>query len=347
MQFNRMTLTRQSGISRLFLIAVLIAMGMGTAFAQSSPPPKLSLPLQCVPGTDCWIFNYVDVDTRQAKRSDYACGRISYDKHRGVDFAIRDLAVMKQGVPVVASASGRVRALRDGMDDVGFTKQNRAEISKRGCGNAVILNHENGWQTRYCHMRKGSLSVKKGDLVSKGDQLGLVGMSGLAQFPHVHLEVRFKGKVIDPFVGIGGRQQCSAGSKPLWDKKIASLLPYAGAMLYNIGFASRRPLVSAVRAGTARRNTLPRNALKIFLFVDIRHARKGDVLDFKIVGPGNKAVAIAERKIKRNRALNLQVVDITSRGAWRPGIYRGEVGLTRTKKEGVKRFKTSTEVIIK
>ncbi|MDA0238768.1 MAG: M23 family metallopeptidase, partial [Proteobacteria bacterium] len=245
MTFHRPTLTRQSGISRLILVtllAVLLVCGGAVAsFAQTPPPPKLALPLKCVPGVDCWVFNYVDVDTRKDRWRDYACGRLSYDKHRGVDFAIRDLAVMKQGVPVLASAPGRVQAIRDGMDDVGFTKENRKEISKLGCGNAVMLEHDNGWQTSYCHMRNGSVSVKEGQSVARGEQLGMVGMSGLSEFPHLHLGVRFKGKIVDPFIGIQKRQRCRPGPAPLWDDETLARLPYQGAMLYNVGFTSRRP----------------------------------------------------------------------------------------------------------
>lgn len=324
---------------------MLVIGSAAVSFAQTTaPPPKLALPVKCVPGVDCWVFNYVDMDTRKDKWRDFACGHLSYDRHRGVDFAVRDLAAMKQGVPVVAAAPGRVRAIRDGMDDVGFTKENRAEISKLGCGNAVVLEHDNDWETSYCHMRKGSVLVKRGQSVVRGEQLGLVGMSGLAEFPHLHLGVRYKGKIVDPFVGVERRQRCRPGPAPLWDDETLARLPYQGAMLYNAGFASRRPFVSSVRAGTARQETLPANALKIFLFVDIRHTRRGDVMAFKIIGPGDKTLGTFERTIKQSLALNLQVVDVSSEGTWPPGTYRGEIVLTRNSKRGVKRFKTTTAV---
>ena len=69
----------------------------------------------------------------------------------------------------------------------------------RDCGNGVVIDHDDGWQTQYCHLRRGSVGVTRGQAVARGDRLGVVGMSGRTQFPHLHLSVRRDGAVIDPF----------------------------------------------------------------------------------------------------------------------------------------------------
>ena len=52
------------------------------------------------------------------------------------------------------------------------------KISGKECGNGVVLVHDDGYQTQYCHLKKGSVAVKKGARVSEGDLLGFIGMSG-------------------------------------------------------------------------------------------------------------------------------------------------------------------------
>ena len=63
-------------------------------------------------------------------------------------------------------------------------------------GNMVEIDHGNGFRTRYGHMRK--LNVKKDEEVKLGQQLGEMGSTGRVTGTHVHYEVWFDGKVIDP-----------------------------------------------------------------------------------------------------------------------------------------------------
>ena len=69
-------------------VAVLVTVLPLTAGAS---PPALTLPLACAPNRDCWIANHVDLDPGPGVR-DYACGDLTYDGHKGTDFAIRDRA---------------------------------------------------------------------------------------------------------------------------------------------------------------------------------------------------------------------------------------------------------------
>lgn len=64
-------------------------------------------------------------------------------------------------------------------------------------GNMVVINHGNtGIQTVYAHLQK--LSVKKGDRIQAGQQVGYLGSTGKSTGPHLHYEVRLKGRAIDP-----------------------------------------------------------------------------------------------------------------------------------------------------
>jgi murein DD-endopeptidase MepM/ murein hydrolase activator NlpD len=94
--------------------------------------------------------------------------------HKGMDFA------GKAGTPVVALAAGVVvRSDRD-----------------KGYGNVVELRHTDGYTTRYAHNQENL--VQPGDMVSKGQTIALMGSTGRSNGPHVHLEVRKNGRVIDP-----------------------------------------------------------------------------------------------------------------------------------------------------
>ncbi len=56
-------------------------------------------------------------------------------------------------------------------------------------GNSIILDLGNGYYVFYAHLQKGSVSVKPGDRVARGDQLGLLGNSGNTSAPHLHIHV--------------------------------------------------------------------------------------------------------------------------------------------------------------
>ena len=84
-------------------------------------------------------------------------------------------------------------------ENVFWLKENAELLKGRECGNGVVLRHKGGWETQYCHLKQGSVLVKSGQEVWAGQELGFVGQSGKAAFPHVHLSVRKDGKVVDPF----------------------------------------------------------------------------------------------------------------------------------------------------
>ncbi|HIJ85367.1 MAG TPA: M23 family metallopeptidase, partial [Magnetococcales bacterium] len=63
-------------------------------------------------------------------------------------------------------------------------------------GNLVTIQHDYGFQTSYAHLY--DVWVKSGDFVRKGDVIGRSGNSGLSSGPHLHYEVRFVQRAIDP-----------------------------------------------------------------------------------------------------------------------------------------------------
>ncbi len=65
-----------------------------------------------------------------------------------------------------------------------------------GYGNCVRISHGYGYETWYAHMNK--MVVSRGTKVKKGQKIGEVGDTGLSTAPHLHYEVHYKGKKINP-----------------------------------------------------------------------------------------------------------------------------------------------------
>ena len=63
-------------------------------------------------------------------------------------------------------------------------------------GNLVVVDHGNGFQTKYAHLNK--IYVKKGDRLEINDTVGEVGSTGRSTGPHLHYEVLYKGVNVDP-----------------------------------------------------------------------------------------------------------------------------------------------------
>ncbi len=65
-----------------------------------------------------------------------------------------------------------------------------------GYGNTIMIHHGSGITTLYGHLEK--ILIKYGQIISKGDTIGLVGSTGKSTGPHLHYEIRVNGKRMDP-----------------------------------------------------------------------------------------------------------------------------------------------------
>lgn len=111
--------------------------------------------------------------------------------HKGIDLT---------GNPEIEGGYDYILALEDGV--VTSVKNNFSGTTKNtgtaGMGNYVIIDHGNGYKTRYMHMTKGSVKVKKGQQVKAGDIIGYMGSTGNSTGRHLHFDISFEGKYIDP-----------------------------------------------------------------------------------------------------------------------------------------------------
>ena len=173
---------------------------------------ELGMPAQCTLGEDCFVQQFPDLDPG-ANAVDSDCGSATYDGHDGLDLRVLSLVDVARGVPVLAMADGTVVGVRDESPDKMIEGQAQAQaVSREGCGNLALIDHGDGYQTRYCHMRHGTVSVRKGDSVKRGQQIGLIGASGMAEFPHVEIAVSKDGKTLDPVTDAPSTQAACATS---------------------------------------------------------------------------------------------------------------------------------------
>jgi len=94
---------------------------------------------------------------------------------------------------IVAHSDGDVVAV------VSNINYNTSKTGKRIYGNYVKIRHDNGMYTLYAHMKYGSILVKVGQRVSKGQEIGYMGNTGYSFGSHLHFEVRDENnKYIDP-----------------------------------------------------------------------------------------------------------------------------------------------------
>ena len=106
-------------------------------------------------------------------RSDPFTGKSK--RHSGVDFAL------KPGNPIYATGDGVVE---------------KVKYEFYGYGNQVLIDHGFGYKTRYAHLK--SINVVEGMKVKRGERIGDSGNSGRSSGPHLHYEVIYKDKHINP-----------------------------------------------------------------------------------------------------------------------------------------------------
>ena len=96
--------------------------------------------------------------------------------HRGIDYK------GSKGDPVIMTADGVV-------EFAGYHK-------KSGFGNLVIIAHDSGFKTIFAHLSK--IHVKTGQMLLKGDRLGDIGSTGISSGDHLHYEVKFLARKLNP-----------------------------------------------------------------------------------------------------------------------------------------------------
>lgn len=310
----------QSVVAAVFWLSFFVALN-AAAVAYAAEPPHFKLPVDCKLGSTCFVQNYVDHDVTVGYR-DFACGAQTYDGHDGTDFRLPSLTAQRQGVAVVAAAPGTVAGVRDGVPDVSIRVNGKGAVEGRECGNGVVIKHDDGWETQYCHLAQGSLRVAKGQQVQVGDVLGTVGLSGMTEFPHLHFTVRHQGNVVDPFAPQYAAGQCGSGAT-LWDSSVAKDAVYRRRVVLNSGFADRVLTMEELEALPADGVAFNTQSAALVAFIRVIGLEPGDVQSLELYGSDGARIAQTTLKpLERARAQSLVMVGHKKPVAgWLPGSY--------------------------
>lgn len=250
---------------------------------------RLKMPVACDPGRNCNIQNYVDIDSSSAAK-DYKCGTLTYDGHNGTDFRLSSLDAQRVRVNVLASASGRVVRTRDGVLDGSFRKSAREAVRDIECGNGVVIEHSDHWETQYCHMANGTLQIKPGDFVKAGQPLGQIGLSGLTEYPHLHFTVRHQGRIVDPFA-YGAPPGTCDGGEFLWDPSLREQLAYRERAILNAGFTSNPVTMDMIENGNAEKSLPSVDSPAIVAFIRTLGLKAGDEQWLAVTNPAGNVIA--------------------------------------------------------
>jgi murein DD-endopeptidase MepM/ murein hydrolase activator NlpD len=285
---------------------------------------SLAFPVACELGVSCHIQQYFDHDPGPGSR-DFTCGALSYDGHSGTDIRVADLTILQTDIEVFAAAPGQIVSIRNTSTDSG-----RAGMTPdQECGNGVVLNHAGGWQTQYCHMRQGSVQVTAGQHVETGTPLGLMGLSGNTEFPHLHLTVRQNGENVDPFApNLTGTcdPDRNADHATMWQNDLD--VTFGGVL--SAGFSAVIPEFDAIRAGHASVDTLPQNSAALVFWGYIFGGHQTDQVRIKITDPHGETVLAQNIDLTQTQAELFRAVGRRSPpNGWQAGQYIGMVSLIR------------------
>ena len=129
-------------------------------------------------------------------------------KHIPSIIPIKDFSIGQAGASVGKKINPfyKTVVMHNGMDLLGATGTDvmataegvvkETQRSKRGSGNSIVIDHQNGYVTTYSHL--GDILVRKGQKVKQGDVIGRIGLSGMSFAPHLHYQISFNEKIMDP-----------------------------------------------------------------------------------------------------------------------------------------------------
>lgn len=301
----------------LFILAFFIALPQAKA-------TEFFFPVACQIMGNCWITNHVDLDDRIGRVSDYMCSDKATDNNKSTHISLAGRAYITKTLPVLAAADGKVVEAINGYPD-----SSRPLQGESFCGNRVLIKHSDGWETSYCHMKMDSITVNQGDTVKAGQTIGLIGMSGQADWPRLSFALIRNGMVFDPFSGRTSIEGCSKDVQPLWAGDLNP--PYEPASVSNAGFIVGDITNTAILNGTAQNVTaMKKEVPRMSLWALMMNLRKDDIIKLAITTPDGRTLSEITETVNQD-SLYYPIYLSKRRGGflWDAGEYKGVVTITR------------------
>jgi hypothetical protein len=172
--------------------------------------------------------------------------------------------------------------------------------------------------------------------VRAGEVLGLVGLSGNTEFPHVDFVINKDGRALDPYAPASqppadAAPGCAQGpaADTLWRGDLVELLRYRATDVLLAGFAPEEADRGKAQRGEYE-GTLGADAPVLVFFAESFGARRGDRERLEVTGPNGRRILERERVIENNLAAHFAYVGRRLRGGrWPEGEYVGRYRLVR------------------
>jgi len=310
-----------------------------TAIAQEGF--KLHFPVNCVLHENCFVASYFDLDTQIGYVTDFTCGDISKDNQKGTHIILQDFKDTALNFFVLAAADGEVIAYSDGLPDLVIASGDVHNYPENPCGNGIVLEHDGGWTTRYCHLKNNSLLVKLGDKVKKGQAIARIGSSGQTDWPKLDFSVAQNGYLFDPFSGKTTLEKCGGTISPMWEQPLtytAFAILKAG---FNIGFPDQQ---KAEIGHLQDYKLIPDITPDLNLWAMLLNVRKGDIISLEILDPEGRIFNSYREEATFDIERHFVYLYTKKKNIlWDRGLYTGIIRLERYQgAELHETFKTTT-----
>lgn len=315
-------------VKRLASLFILVFLAFGVPTASASP---LMFPLVCEAGQGCFVIGYPDVDKTPDSAKDYACGPATHESDPFLRIGLPDVATLTLGMFVVAADKGRVIDATDGLSDTVAASKAQIKKGTSVCGNGVVIDHGRGLTTAYCHLRRGSIRVKNGDVVEKGQVIASAGQSGVALWPQLAFSIQKNGYTIDPITGGSPAEGCGFKARDVVELPEV-FKTYQPAAIVNLGFSIGPQTSQNVALGKAERFAqIAPSSPSITLWGMIVGLKKGDTV--KTTLADGRGRIFHQQNLVMDQDRERQLINFgRQRGYayWRAGTYSGEVVVTRS-----------------
>ncbi|MFN3192990.1 MAG: peptidoglycan DD-metalloendopeptidase family protein [Aureliella sp.] len=233
---------------------------------------KFMFPVPGEESKDWTLLNHHDVDIRSGTREDFVGGFLQYDNHSAWDIGVNDFEAMDDGYPIIAAAAGTVTRAADGF----FDREDFWDFTfpDPRLANFVQIDHGDGWTSWYYHFKRDSLTVKVGDRVAAGQTLGLMGSSGISNYPHVDFSIRHDGVVVEPMYAVEE-----------YFEEPPEYLGYRDAAVLDVGITNSNPEETFREGPNDVREFGFQGDVNPWVWFRLEYARKGQVFRTDWIAP--------------------------------------------------------------
>ena len=314
---------------------LLLGLSLLTAVS-SHTQPSLELPLNCELGKTCFIVDLYDHgrhldETGAPYLMDYTGGKRTTDDYYGTRFQIYNSTLADSGAYVRASADGVVTSVRDQLPSDPYAITVLGTRLRESAGNSVVVDHGNGWETQYSGLMQGSVSVRKGDKVKAGDNLGKIERLARPNYPAMQFVVRYKSEPVDPFVGrYDGMFTTKLKRTPLWKENFEQIAFTRDVGLIATGFSKDVPDIERVKRSMLDSSYFRGDDDQILFWSYAFGLKKGDQVTLAIYNPKGAMVSRHEDVLPKDQERYFAYVGRKAETYGLPqGVYRGSITVKR------------------